>query len=299
MRALKRTVLRSARNVEIPVDPADEIHIYWTTDHHIYPESVGGPGEDPDGPNAELGSRIYWDAPRKLRAFVAAANAALAASDPIDLVAHTGDMLEFGTDWSLWHTDWGALDASLPQILVPGNHDFAGSDYATIRTALGRDAAPELGGSAFNRSFGVTKGSAAYRMIVLDTNYLADGSHGPITAQRFHADGLTWLEAELAACPETDVLIWTHGSIHEYTGGHFYEPSATAFRTIVDAAVASRGLRVTCLFGHYHRTSLRAWATLGANIPGYSCPAAVEDGAERYCIVRASEAQVVVDEVAW
>ena len=279
-----------------PVEPPDDaITVYWTTDSHLYSPLDGGPGEDPNGPNAEVGTRHFWKAPARLRQFVQAVNAA----PQCDLVAHTGDMLQRGTDWGYFTQWWDDINLPVPQVLTPGNHDFAGSDYETVVAGLGLDGQPEIAGSKLNHSFRVERGDHAYRMIVADTNYLEDYSHGSITAMRFHPDGLDWIASELASCPEDDVIIWTHGAIHEFLG-HFYEPSAQSFRSVVEAAQAARpALRVSCLFGHYHRTTMRVWESLGPRLPGYSSPAMCEDFTERYCVVRAWTGQVLVEEHGW
>lgn len=294
---LRRVLLTSRRGDVLPTGP--HFRIYWTTDHHVWSVNDGGPGEDPEAPNATLGTRWFWIAPSRLRAFVAAVNAAHALGE-VDYVLHSGDMLQSGVDWAFWNSMWDDLDPDIPQIVVPGNHDFAGgSDYAVVAAGLRRDTEPMIARSQFNRSFQASGSGVEARIIVFDTNMDAEGEHKPITAGIIHPDVLDWLEEEIGDSPEDLVLLISHHSPHE-TVGHFDPASALALRSVVEAAVASRPtLRVVSLFGHYHAPNLRVWKQLGPNLPGYSAAAACEDTAADYCVVKVYDGAVVVEEWAW
>lgn len=254
------------------------LRIAWMTDSHAW--SVVD--NQPEHPNATLGSRYFFTVGDKIEQFVSQVNA-----DAPHFVMHTGDMVESGREFEFFLTKWGALSPGLPQAVVPGNHDFAFSPpggttrHDTIAGDMGYAGNPLVAGSKFNKAYDLAGNGVTARLLMLDTNISQTTGLHVAGNVGFMSDAmLTWIAGQLAASPANLILLASHHGPHMWTGtpGYFDPTDAIALRDIVDAEVAARPARkIMYLFGHHHiQSAVMRWSTLGTNLPGLLAPATVE-----------------------
>lgn len=263
------------------------LRIAWMTDSHAW--SIVD--NDPEHPDAVQGSRYFWTVGDKLEQFVEQVNA-----DQPHGVMHTGDLVERGRDFDFFLSKWDGLDPTLPQALVPGNHDFAfappgGSTlHDTVAADMGYGSAPLIAGSKFNQSVVFSGNGVSARFLMLDTNILPTGKHAASNTGFLHEDALTWIEGELAASPQDLIFLCSHHGPHMYNWSrnanenYFDATGAQALRDIVDAEKAARPTRnVRALFGHHHiQASVMTWDNMGPNLHGLLAPATVEMNPSNY-----------------
>ena len=268
------------------IDRGAALRVAWMTDSHSW--SVVD--NDPDHPQAVEGSRYFWTVGDKLEQFVEQVNA-----DQPHGVIHTGDIVERGRDFDFFLSKWDALDPTLAQAVVPGNHDFAftppegsaGRGQA-VASDMGYGSAPLIAGSRFHQSRTFTGNGVSARFIMLDTNIdPATGNHVATNMGRLTTDMLTWIEAELAASPQDQIFLCSHHGPHMWSAqwhNYFDTDDAQALKDIVDAEVAARPSRqIKALFGHHHiQSAVMRWDNLGPNLPGLLAPATVEMNPSNY-----------------
>jgi Icc protein len=177
----------------------------------------------------------------------------LMALDPKpDLIVHTGDLVDFGTDEEYTHLRdiLGPLASTM--IAIPGNHDS--------RDAM-RRAFPEhahLPGEGFLH-FTVRRGPL--RLVGLDTLVPGQGG-GSLCEER-----LAWLEAALRAETDVPTLVLMHHPPF-LTGIQHMDSIGLSDRQAFAAIVASHPQIQAILCGHVHRT---IQASVGGR-PTIICP---------------------------
>jgi 3',5'-cyclic AMP phosphodiesterase CpdA len=260
----------------------DPLTIFWQTDLHL--SALDGEHDDPA---AIRGALHLYSGTVKARRFVDEANIARP-----DLAVHTGDMVDTGpTMFPTFMTEWARL--AVPSALTLGNHDLYGVTFAEATTALGRDPFPEVAGSRFNESFGVTNGNVAARILMVDTNR-GDAGAAADTTGRLQSDAIAWIEAEMDAASEDIVLLFSHHGPHGFAGPggvQFSETDATAVAAAIQGVLDDRpAMRAHWLFGHAHGTqSVLRQQTLGVGIPGYRAAAIIDRNPGAYLVVRVTE----------
>lgn len=258
----------------------EAIRISWTTDTH-YKQSVGN---DPDAPNAIVDTRHYYTVPDKLSSFVQHVN----ETTPHAVLA-TGDLIEDGRYFADWRAYWDQITApGTTKLWVPGNHDFSytvpgGSTFMdTTASDMGVAANPVTGGSKFNQAVVISNGTFDARVLLLDTNRDPAGGGGDDRASvkgTLPDDTMTWIQDQLATCPENVVLTASHHGPHTYAQSEFFRfDHAQNLKDVVEAAITARpGLSVTSLFGHNHiQNMVNQYGTLGRKFPGVLAAALVE-----------------------
>lgn len=197
-----------------------------------------------------------------------------------DLVLNLGDyIMNYGSSpemLDLAWPEWNRIEA--PKEFVMGNHDAAfynagayTSVYDSLINGIGYADRPVICNSVFNRSFSVTRGGISLRVIMVDSNINADGTHGVLFTGALQDDALAWIASELANCEENVVFLCMHHGPHRYDiPNNFNADDAVALRDIVDAAVLSRPtLKVYTFFGHSHPKKYETYTNMGDNFPGY------------------------------
>ena len=172
-------------------------------------------------------------------AHLARAVAALNALDPQpDLVALTGDLVDFGTAEEYAHLRAILAPLRTPYLLLPGNHDERGALRAAFpeHDYLGKDGfiqyATDLG---------------PLRLIALDTVVPMRG-HGELCAER-----LAWLERTLAAAHGRPTVVMMHHPPFMTGVGHMDKQGLLGGREGFAAVIARHRQVERVICGHLHR----------------------------------------------
>jgi len=189
-------------------------------------------------------------------AHLARAVAALNALDPQpDLVALTGDLVDFGKPEEYEHLRTLLAPLRAPYLVLPGNHD----DRATLRAAF-----PDhdyLGGSGFVQ-YAIDWGPL--RLVALDTLIPMRGD-GELCAER-----LVWLDRTLAGAPDRPTVVMMHHPPF-LTGIAHMDKQGLAGRDGFAAVIGRHRQVERIICGHLHRSiQCRVAHTVASTCPA-SC----------------------------
>ncbi|TDE26999.1 phosphodiesterase [Actinomadura sp. 6K520] len=184
-----------------------------------------------------------------VRALRAAVSSLLSLPARPDAVVLTGDLADGGR-----HAEYARLHALLsplpmPVYPMPGNHD----DRAEMRKVFDDQPALTAGGLAPHDPLQYAVDVAGVRLVCCDTT-VEGHPHGHMSADR-----LAWLDATLAAAPDTPTIVATHHppfpiGIRFIDEMRFIDPAGFA-------SVISRHRQVVrVISGHVHRGSVGSLA---------------------------------------
>lgn len=253
--------------------------LYIITDIHL---RANVDGNEEHGCAGTESGRSYFAAHSKLRHFIEKVNEAVP-----DYVLCLGDMLDATascpSDVSFFNTQWNNISGSISKDLTFGNHDLDDMTYTELVTALGYDNEPEIAESKFNKTFVVEKNGFEFRIIMLDTNWNADGTAHANTARgNVNQAGKDWVESVLNSMEEPLCLICSHHAPHYWDRPaafpYFNEDSAFDLRDIVDDAIQNNSNleSVNHLSGHHHISGVQRIENLGPNYIGWRLPDSIE-----------------------
>ena len=181
-------------------------------------------------------------------AFLAQAVAAVnRLPQPADAVVMTGDLTDFGrpAEYAQLRRLLEPLDC--PIYLMPGNHD----DGAELRRSFADHAYLQQGDGARTR-YAVDLGEM--RLVALDTS-VPKAAHGELDDAQ-----LGWLDAELAAAPQTPTIVALHHPPFATRIGHMDDIGLLHGADALAAIVAHHGQVERLISGHLHRSIQMRWA---------------------------------------
>lgn len=163
---------------------------------------------------------------------------AIAALDPKpDLIAHTGDLVDFGTDEEYAHLRQILAPLNIELLAIPGNHDARNA----MRRAFGDHT--HLPADGFLH-FAIERGPL--RIIGLDTLVPGEG-RGELCMAR-----LDWLDATLAAKSDVPTLILMHHPPFVTGIAHMDRQGLTGREAFAEIVARHPQIQVI-LCGHVHR----------------------------------------------
>ena len=181
-------------------------------------------------------------------AFLAQAVAAVnRLPQPADAVVVTGDLTDFGRPAEYAQLRRLLEPLACPVYLMPGNHD----DSAELRRSFADHAYLQQGDGTRVR-YAVDLGGV--RLVALDTS-VPKAAHGELDDAQ-----LGWLDAELAAAPQTPTIVALHHPPFATRIGHMDGIGLQRGTDALAAIVARHAQVERVISGHLHRNIQTRWA---------------------------------------
>lgn len=265
------------RRVRPKASKAGALRIFVASDLHLI-ASVDG---DRNAPGAISGNRYFYTAGAKMADFVTQVN----AEEP-DLVLFLGDLVDSYDQDSLdlFNAHWNSIKPAIQKELTIGNHDLAGGTYNNLVDALGYSQRDEIAGSRFNQTFTITNGRSSAKVVMVDSNIGAGGSHTPMVQGEIQQAARDWIEVELSGAGESVALICSHHGPADKPD-HFNAANAELFAGVARRVVAANPkIRLFSIYGHNHRAGSTS-PVLDRSIVSRSVPPVVDYYEGKYMVV--------------
>ncbi len=135
----------------------------------------------------------------------------------------------------------------MPSHIILGNHDLEAMSKSDFYTIFDKDTKSTYYSFAHENS----------KFIVLDANYLADNSdyckgNYNWTESYVCDEQITWLENELNACKEKNIIIFTHQNLDYRMNNGVIDACVIKNHKEVAQILESSKKRITVIQGHYH-----------------------------------------------